>query len=117
MSISLVIANTIEEASINVESIDLEDEINQFLYENKEYFGNDIDILLNIDPYDDKVFAPEELPLVIDACNLITNKASEIIQSSIQKVTIEDIIHFADELIKMCRVANETNKTIVSLGD
>ncbi|MBK1809993.1 hypothetical protein JHL18_04965 [Clostridium sp. YIM B02505] len=117
MSISFVIANTIEEASNNVESIDLEDEINEFLYENREYFGEDISILLKIDPYDDKVFELDELPILIDACILITNKANKIVESSIRRVKIEDIIYFAGGLIEMCRAAIKNNKTIVTLGD
>lgn len=106
MAVTFCIANSVHEAKLSEEYLDLEDEIHDFLYENREMLLPIYRFIVELDPYEHRIFSSEEVKLLIAACKHITEQFIE-----------NKIVRFAEELQHLCFISLQNGKTIVALGD
>lgn len=77
MGISFCLAEDINDARRATICVNLDEDIHSFLWENKDLFSDNIDLITELDPYGDKTFnKPNEIILLIQICKLITTDLS-----------------------------------------
>ena len=106
MAVTFYIANSIEETKNSHSWLQFEEEVHEFLYQNKNLIGDAIEVLVDLDPYGDKVFSKEEMPLLVSLCDVLTNEFNT-----------SAVIEFSKGLKEFCEKALTEGKTIVALGD
>ncbi|QOY34657.1 hypothetical protein AWH56_018280 [Anaerobacillus isosaccharinicus] len=106
MAVNFYVANNVKEAFISKLYVPVDDELEVLIYKNKHIISPEADLLLNLDPYGDKVFSISEIDLLMDISNLLYERVSE---SEVKK--------FAKDLFSLCETAKKQKKLIVALGD
>ena len=104
MAIDFCIANTSKEAARSENYVSLTDEMQDSLKKipHKAF----MELLLDLDPYGDKVYSPKEIRELIEICSLIKSLIKE-----------KRIILFSNELQEICNLALQQNKLIFAVGD
>jgi hypothetical protein len=95
--IDFVIGVTEKEASKAERYVHFNENIHSYLKE-KEY-GNDFDLLLNLDPYRQTIISRDKIPDLLLICNALINKYN------ITGERERKIRTFAKELMKLCENA------------
>lgn len=118
MSIDFVIANNWDNAICSNDSVEFAEYIYNFLWKNYKNLSQEIKLLIELDPYDDKEFQINEIKQLIEECKLFNTKDK---LRQFEKIVCEDeimgIINFSNNLISLSKYAIENNKRIFSLGD
>ncbi len=137
MGMYFVFESSIEKAMYKKAEFIIEDEMDYFIGEIKEYIDviskGSADVLLSIDPYGDIVLSNEHPYGDIVLSNEQVEKLLILGKSMIDEELIEHLkylklfkrynldekeyLNFANDLICVCNKAIEENKQIVSLGD
>ncbi|KRE01155.1 hypothetical protein ASE46_28850 [Bacillus sp. Root239] len=104
MAIDFCIANTSKEAARSENYVSLTDEMQDSLKKipHKAF----MELILDLDPYGDKVYSPNEIRELIKICSLIKSSIKE-----------KRIILFSTELQEICNSALQQNKLIFAVGD
>ncbi|MDH2363473.1 hypothetical protein [Priestia megaterium] len=104
MAIDFCIANTSKEAARSENYVSLTDEMQDSLKKipHKAF----MELILDLDPYGDKVYSPKEIRELIEICSLIKSSIKE-----------KRIILFSNELQEICNSALQQNKLIFAVGD
>ncbi|MDD1515922.1 hypothetical protein ACSS31_27830 (plasmid) [Priestia megaterium] len=104
MAIDFCIANTSKEAARSENYVSLTDEMQDSLKKipHKAF----MELILDLDPYGDKVYSPKEIRELIKICSLIKSSIKE-----------KRIILFSTELQEICNSALQQNKLIFAVGD
>jgi len=104
MAIDFCIASTSKEAARSENYVSLTDEMQDSLKKipHKAF----MELLLDLDPYGDKVYSPKEIRELIEICSLIKSLIKE-----------KRIILFSNELQEICNLALQQNKLIFAVGD
>lgn len=106
MAIDFCIANTSKEAAHSENYVSLTDEIQDSLKKKEISHKAFVELVLDLDPYGDKVYSPNEIRQLIEVCSLIKSSLKE-----------KEIIAFLNELQEMCNLALQQNKLIFAVGD
>lgn len=108
MAVTFYVANDVKEALISTESLYFDEELQAYLYDRKSEFllGNHVDILIELDPYGDKVFADDDLRDLLGTCRYLK-----------EAVELEELQLFAGRLYLLCESALQKRKNLVALGD
>lgn len=72
MGVGLYLANSIKDAAKSMEYVDLDEELHTFLWKNKNHFLSHIKLIVQLDPYGDRIFTKEEIDTLSRACDSIT---------------------------------------------
>ncbi|WP_279621341.1 hypothetical protein NQ126_028000 (plasmid) [Priestia megaterium] len=104
MAIDFCIANTSKEAARSENYVSLTDEMQDSLKKipHKAF----MELILDLDPYGDKVYSPKEIRELIEICSLIKSSIKE-----------KRIILFSNQLQEICNSALQQNKLIFAVGD
>lgn len=106
MSVTFYIADNEEETNVAEYGIYLEDELHEYLLEKEKGSRYELELLINLDPYDNKHFNIHEVKRLKRIC--------EIILRDYKKPCV---IEFAESLYKLCIEALNKNKLVFALGD
>ncbi|MGG1220529.1 hypothetical protein ABE236_24080 [Priestia endophytica] len=106
MAIDFCIANTSKEAAFAEKYVNLTEEIQVFLKKKNISHKAFNELVLDLNPYSDKVYSANEIKQLIEICNLIKDSFKE-----------KEIISFSNELQEMCNLALKQNKLIFAVGD
>ncbi|MEH7472452.1 hypothetical protein V7158_11995, partial [Priestia megaterium] len=101
MAIDFCIAKNIKEASYSENYVNLTEKIHDSIKESKIPSKAFSELILQLDPYGDKLFSSNEIKQLIEVCDLIKSSFKE-----------KEIILFSTELRKMCILALKQNKLI-----
>lgn len=127
MGMHFFFASSIKEAyECNFYELYIEDEIDYFIGEIKEYIDiiskGSADIMLTIDPYSHTLLSKNQIEKLLSLGKILLDE--ELIEHLkylrlFEKYNIEqkEFIDFANNLINVCIKAIKENKTIISLGD
>ncbi len=126
MGIYFVFESSIEKAMYKKAEFTIDDEMDYFIGEIKEYIDiiskGSADVLLSIDPYGDIVLSNEQVEkLLVLGKSMIDEELIDHLKYlklfKRYNVDEKEYINFANDLIYVCNKVIEENKQIVSLGD
>jgi hypothetical protein len=106
MAVSIHIGRDIEEAESSEHYLRFEENLDIFLFENKDRLPSTAQLLIDLDPYGDREFNEHEISLLIDICKLLKQNFVE-----------QEVHDFADALQNLCNKAIQENKRLFALGD
>lgn len=121
-----ILADSILNAEGKDAELYIEDEMDKFIGEIKEYIDviskGASDIMISIDPYDDTLLSKEQIEklLVLGKSMLDEELIEHLKYLRLFKrhgMDENEYIDFANNLVDVCDKAIKENKTIVSLGD
>lgn len=112
MGIDFYMLNLLNEYDKKDECIDMSEELQSFIYKNKEKFSDDINILLELDPYDDSILIRDEIQKIYNLCGSILD--NDIIKMYEDE---EEAYLFFTEIKKICKKALEKDRKIIAIGD
>ncbi|MEH7294540.1 hypothetical protein V7134_29775 [Priestia megaterium] len=101
MAIDFCTGNTIKEAAHSEMCASLTDEIQDSLKDKEIPHEAFIELILDLNPYGDKVYSSKEIRALIEICILIRNLIKE-----------KRIVLFFNELQEVCNLALQQNKLI-----
>lgn len=112
MGIDFYMLNTLNEYNPKDKCVDMSEELQSFLYKNKEKFSDDINILLELDPYDDSVLNSDEIQKIYTLCD-------SILKSNIINMyeDVKEAWLFFTEIKSMCQKSLEKEQRIIAIGD
>ena len=126
MGMHFIFADSILNAEGKEVELYIEDEMDRFIGEIKEYIDviskGASDIMLSIDPYDDTLLSNEKIEkLLVLGKSMLDEELIEYLKylRLFKRYDIDEkeYIDFANNMIKVCSKAIKENKTIFSLGD
>ncbi|MGL4731999.1 MAG: hypothetical protein ACRCW0_10525 [Clostridium sp.] len=126
MAMYFVFSDNISAAFGKDVELKVEDEIDYFIGEIKEYIDviskGSSDILLTIDPYGDQVLSKDQIEkLLVLGKSLLDEELIEHLKylKLFKRYDIDEkeFIDFAKSMVDLCTKTIKENKTIVSLGD
>lgn len=123
MGIDIYIANSIEEPykKSDLPHVRIEDNIQEFIWKYRELFKENIQIYLELDPYDNMILSNKQIvDLKIFAENLLNPEKISLLESefdSKSNIDKKEYLVFAKELYNLCQDALQSNQDLVSLGD
>ena len=126
MGMDFVFESNIEKAMYKKSEFTIDDEMDYFIGEIKEYIDviskGSADVLLSIDPYGDSVLSNEQVEkLLVLGKSMIDEELIDHLKYlklfNRYDIDEKEYIDFANDLINVCSKAIEENKQIVSLGD
>ena len=126
MGMHFIFAESILNAEGKEVELYIEDKIDKFIYEIKEYIDviskGSADVLIDLEPYDDEVLLKDKIEkLLVLGKTLLDKELIEHLKylKLFKRYDIDkkEYIDFANDLINVCSKAIEENKQIVSLGD
>ena len=126
MGMDFVFESSIEKAMYKKAEFTIDDEMDYFIGEIKEYIDviskGSADVLLSIDPYGDIVLSNEQVEkLLVLGKSMIDEELIEHLKylKLFKRYNLDEkeYLNFANDLIYVCNKAIEENKQIVSLGD
>lgn len=126
MGMNFVIEDSIEKAMYKEPELIIEDEIDYFIGEIKEYIDiiskGSADVLLDINPYGDTLLSKDQIEKLLGLGSILLD--GELIEhikhlKLFKRYDIDEkeFIDFANNMISVCNKAIKENKAIVSLGD
>ncbi|MEH7351781.1 hypothetical protein [Gottfriedia acidiceleris] len=115
MSIDFCIADTINEAAKSSRYVAFEEEVHEFLIKEEKFYvrkknkeSKNLDLLLGLDPYGDKIFNDQEIKELIRICEYIIYNF---------KNDFNELYIISVELKELCLNALDKGKQIVAVGD
>ncbi len=125
MGIDFYLAKNLKDINSTMDYAGLDEEIFSFLYRQNDIFQNKLDLLISLDPYGEKIFNKDEVKKLLEISEYLISYFSneenyEYFTPNLfdQNFTERDIIKFANELNRICKLAlNLNDKTIVFFGD
>lgn len=123
MGIDIYIANSIEEPykKSDLPHVRIEDNIQEFIWKYRELFKENIQIYLELDPYDNMILSNKQIvDLKIFAENLLNPEKISLLESEFDSkynIDKKEYLVFAKELYNLCQDALQSNQDLVSLGD
>lgn len=112
MSLDFYIAKKKESIDFNGEFVSLEEELQEFLYKNRDKIKYDVECIYAIDPYSDTKLDCESIKKIMRGCEVI--KTSECLSDYESEDVAVEV--FAD-LEKLCKKAIESNQKVFAMGD
>ncbi|MCY6355397.1 hypothetical protein [Clostridium sp. ZS2-4] len=118
VGVNFAIANDFLEATRKFNLL-FEEDIDNFIWNYRECFGDAVSILTEIDPYSDKIFSHNEIEKLLRAAKqlkkdtILNSLEKEFIKQNVNK---NELIEFANALIIMCESALKQHKTMISIG-
>jgi hypothetical protein len=117
--IDFIIGNTQKEASTSERSVKFNEGLLDYLWKQEKYGKRytekgpkeSFDLLLELDPYGDKIFSKEEIQELITICDGIVEKYKTY------HLDDQKIRYFAHKLKELCLEAIFNNKLLVACGD
>ncbi|URA10624.1 hypothetical protein [Thermospira aquatica] len=106
MGINLYVANDLNEAAKSKEYIEITEEIFNYLVKNKNNFPEAINLITELDPYNDKIYSEQEIKDLLG----LTLEFKAIDKGN-------EIGKFMLELKKLCESALSQGKLIIAVGD
>lgn len=126
MGMHFVFADSISDALDKDAELYIEDEIDTFIYNIKEYIDviskGSADVLIDLEPYDHDILSNDKIEkLLILGKTLLNEELIDYLKYlklfNRYDIDEKEYIDFANNLIEVCSKAIEENKQIVSLGD
>lgn len=111
MSLDFYRAKSKDEINFNEEFVSLEEELQQFLYKNRDRIRYDTECIYKIDPYGDTE---------LDCCNIkkIMNLCVALqTEECLSDYEEEDAVDVFSDLEQLCKNAIEGNQNIFAIGD
>lgn len=96
----------------NDEFVGLEEELQEFLYKNRDRIKYDVECIYAIDPYSDILLDYESIKKIMGVCRAI--KTDECLSAYEDEDEAKEV--FAD-LEQLCKKAIECNQNIFAIGD
>ena len=112
MGLDFYVAQSFDEIQANDETVELKEELQEYLYKRREAINFDIECIYGIDPYGDTEIEREQMKNIIIACEKITD--GEYLSDYDD---IEDGRESLNELKNLCKRAIENNKRLCAIGD
>jgi hypothetical protein len=112
MGIDFYVTNSLSEYDEKSNSIDMSEELQNFFYKNKEKFPDEIEILLNLDPYGDYILCDAEIQKIYKFCDTILK--GDYFKEYEDK---EEAASFSIGIKELCKKALSDNKKIIAVGD
>ncbi|MEI4828796.1 hypothetical protein WAX78_14985 [Bacillus sp. FJAT-53711] len=106
MSVTFYIANTREEVDHAKYGVYLEDEVHDYLWKNAKDVRHNLNLLIHLDPYDNKQFNVHEVKRLKRICEILIKNYNEL-----------DIAQFSKELFALCVEALKNDCLVYALGD
>lgn len=121
-SIEFYLENFASEYDEETKGADLSEELQEFLYKNKERFCDEIEVLLKLDPYGDVILKEDEIKKIHNLCDTILRLNQDILEEYDNKMKEEDeeeaeTSSFFIEIKKICEKALSENRKIIAVGD
>lgn len=118
-SIEFYLKNFADEYDEKIKGVDLSEELQEFLYKNKERLCDEIEILLKLDPYDDAILNENEIKKIYSLSDVILKLNEDILKEYDNQMTEEDeeASSFFIEIKKICATALSENRKIIAVGD
>lgn len=118
-SIDFYLENFADEYDEKIEGADLSEELQEFLYKNKERFCDEIEVLLKLDPYGDVILKEDEIKKIYSLGDTVLRFNKEIFKEYDNSVKDEEekASSFFIEIKKICEKALSENRTIIAIGD
>lgn len=126
MGMDFVLESSIERAMHKKSELRIDDEMDYFIGEIKEYIDiiskGSTDVILSIDPYSHSVLSKEQVEkLVVLGKSMLDEELIEHLKYlklfNRYDIGEKEYINFANSLVDVCSKAIKDNKQIVSLGD
>lgn len=126
MSMHFMLGNSIEEAMYKECLLTIDDEVDYFIGEIKEYLDviskGSADVLFSIYAYGEELLSKEQVEkLLMLGKNMLDEELIEHLKYlrlfKRHNVDEKEYISFANDLINVCTQAIKENKTIISIGD
>ena len=123
MGIDIYIANSIEEPykKSDLPHVRIEDNIQEFIWKYRELFKENIQIYLELEPYDNMILSNKQIvDLKMFAENLLNPEKISLLESEFDSkynIDKKEYLVFAKELYNLCQDALQSNQDLVSLGD
>lgn len=112
MEIDFCMMNTLNKYNPKDKCVDMSEELQSFLYKNKEKFSDDINILLELDPYDDSILNSDEIQKIYSLCEGILKSNIINMYDDEQEARL-----FFTEIESMSKKALEKEQRIIAIGD
>lgn len=112
MSLDFYRAKEKDEIDFNDEFVGLEEELQEFLYKNRDRIKCNVECIYAIDPYGDTQLDCESIEKIMGVCRVM--KTDECLSS--YEDESEAIEVFAD-LEQLCKKAIECNQNVFAIGD
>jgi hypothetical protein len=118
-SIDFYLENFAYEYDEKIEGADLREELQKFLYKNKERFCDEIEVLLKLDPYGDVILKEDEIKKICSLGDTVLRFNQEMLKEYDNSVKEEEekASSFFIEIKKICEKALSENRTIIAIGD
>lgn len=109
--IDFAIGVTDKEASKAEKYVHFNERIHAYLLKKEKGYGNDFNLLLNLDPYLQTIIYRDKIPDLIVICVALINKYN------LSGEKEQEITTFAQELKELCEFAIKQKKHIYAIGD
>ncbi|MEH7484504.1 hypothetical protein V7157_26215 [Neobacillus drentensis] len=109
--LDFAIGVTDKESSKAEKYVHFNERIHTYLIKNDKGYGNDFNLLLNLDPYRQTIIFRENIPDLIGICEALINKYN------LSGEKEREIRTFAQELKELCEDAIKQKKHIYANGD
>ncbi|MGF6949782.1 hypothetical protein QF028_002287 [Neobacillus sp. B4I6] len=109
--IDFAIGVTDKEASKADNYVHFNERIHSYLIKKEKDYGNDFNLLLNLDPYRQSIIYRDRIPDLVEICEALINKYNLIGEKE------REIKTFAKELKELCEDAIKQKKHIYAIGD
>lgn len=106
MAVNFYIADCKDDIMLATETVRYHEEIEGLFFDTKERILPTGKILLELDPYGERLLQRNEILNLIEACELVKNEYDDI-----------SVVDFADRLIDLCKLAIQRGKRIFAAGD
>jgi hypothetical protein len=118
VGIDFYIAKTRKEIPRSEKHVKFEEDLQEYLLTKEGYPAKRYGLLLNMDPYSDRVFSAREVYELVLICEHLLSEYSVATQKKweVDKITWE-INRFAEELKALCLDALDQNKKVFAIGD
>lgn len=91
--------------------VKFDERLHGYLRNKEKKFGKTFDLLLDLDPYGDRLFSGQEINELKNICEVLSSKYGKDDKQE------QEIRRFARELKGLCQKALEQDKLVSALGD
>lgn len=118
VGIDFCIANTLQEAAQAQKYVKFDEKLHNYLQNKKSNFTTNLDVLLNLDPYGDKLFSAQEINELIDICqDLLSEYQFPLSEYRRYYNEEQKVREFTSELKELCIDALKKSKLVYAIGD
>lgn len=112
MSLDFYRAKEKDKIDFNDEFVGLEEELQEFLYKNRERIKCNVECIYAIDPYGDTQLDCESIENIMGVCRVM--KTDECLSSYVDE---DEAIEVFADLEQLCKKAIECNQNVFAIGD